>query len=64
MQGGLLDPKMLWTSLPDAFRKLDPRTLYKNPVMFIVEIGAVFTTVLAIAEPDRVRLADRRSGCG
>jgi K+-transporting ATPase ATPase B chain len=40
---------MLWTSLPGALRKLDPRTLYKNPVMFLVEIGAVFTTVIAIA---------------
>jgi K+-transporting ATPase ATPase B chain len=51
VQGGLLDPKMLWTSTPDSFRKLDPRTLWRNPVMFIVEIGAVFTTVLAFAEP-------------
>ena len=51
VQGGLLDPKMLWTSTPDALRKLDPFTLYKNPVMFIVEIGAVFTTVIAIASP-------------
>jgi K+-transporting ATPase ATPase B chain len=42
---------MLWKSLPDAAAKLDPRTLYKNPVMFIVEIGAVFTTVEAIAKP-------------
>jgi K+-transporting ATPase ATPase B chain len=49
--GGLLDPKMLWTSLPAAFRKLDPRTLYKNPVMFIVEVGSVFTTVLAVDKP-------------
>ena len=40
-------------SMPDALRKLDPRTLWKNPVMFIVEIGAVFTTVLAIADPQR-----------
>ena len=40
-----------WRSLPDALRKLDPRTLWRNPVMFIVEIGAVFTTVLAIADP-------------
>jgi K+-transporting ATPase ATPase B chain len=38
---------MLWTSTPDALRKLNPATLYKNPVMFIVELGAVFTTVLA-----------------
>ena len=48
---GLLDPKMLWTSLPAALGKLDPRTLWRNPVMFIVEVGAVFTTVLAIADP-------------
>jgi K+-transporting ATPase ATPase B chain len=51
VQGGLLDPRLLWQSLPDALRKLDPRTLWKNPVMFIVEVGAVFTTVLAIANP-------------
>jgi K+-transporting ATPase ATPase B chain len=51
VQAGLLDPKMLWTALPDALRKLNPATLYKNPVMFIVEIGAVFTTVIAIANP-------------
>ncbi|OBK53592.1 potassium-transporting ATPase subunit KdpB [Mycobacterium sp. 1081908.1] len=49
VQGGLLDPKMLWRSTPDALRKLDPRTLWRNPVMFIVEIGAVWSTVLAIA---------------
>ncbi|OBF39202.1 K+-transporting ATPase subunit B [Mycobacterium sp. ACS1612] len=51
MRGGLLDPKMLWTSLPDALRKLDPRTLWRNPVMFIVEIGAVWSTILAVTEP-------------
>src|SRR5258705_9279556 len=51
VQGGLLDPKMLWKSLPDALRKLDPRTLWRNPVMFIVEIGAVWSTILAITEP-------------
>ncbi|TLH68222.1 K(+)-transporting ATPase subunit B [Mycolicibacterium aubagnense] len=48
MQGGLLDPKMLWKSMPDAVRKLDPRTLWRNPVMFIVEVGAVWSTVLAV----------------
>src|ERR1700742_2660788 len=49
--GGLLDPRQLWRSTPDALRKLDPRTLWRNPVMFIVEIGAVFTTVLAVRDP-------------
>jgi K+-transporting ATPase ATPase B chain len=49
--GGLLNPRLLLTSLPDAVRKLDPRTLWRNPVMFVVEVGAVWTTVLAAREP-------------
>jgi K+-transporting ATPase ATPase B chain len=51
VQGGLLDPKMLWKSLPDALRKLNPRTLWRNPVMFIVEIGAAWSSVLAVIDP-------------
>ncbi|MGC9671096.1 potassium-transporting ATPase subunit KdpB [Planosporangium sp. 12N6] len=51
VSGGLLDPTQLLRSTPDALRKLDPRTLWRNPVMFIVEVGSVFTTVLAIAHP-------------
>jgi K+-transporting ATPase ATPase B chain len=51
VQAGLLDARMLWTSTPDALRKLNPATLWKNPVMFIVEVGAVFTTVIAFANP-------------
>ncbi|MGO4258037.1 potassium-transporting ATPase subunit KdpB [Marmoricola sp. RAF53] len=47
--GGLLDPKMLLTSLPDALRKLDPRVMVRNPVMFVVEVGAVFSTVSAFS---------------
>ncbi|MEU4567987.1 potassium-transporting ATPase subunit KdpB [Micromonospora sp. NPDC023956] len=49
--GGLLDPRQLVRSLPGALRKLDPRTLWRNPVMLIVEIGALLTTVLAVADP-------------
>jgi potassium-transporting ATPase ATP-binding subunit len=45
---GLLDPKMLWKSTPDAFKKLDPRVQIKNPVMFVVEVGALLTTFTAI----------------
>jgi K+-transporting ATPase ATPase B chain len=51
VQGGLLDPKQLFRSLPGAVKKLDPRTMWRNPVMFIVEIGAVWSTILAVAEP-------------
>ena len=49
--GGLLDPRMLLTSLPSAVRKLDPRTLWRNPVMLVVEAGSVWTTVLAVRDP-------------
>lgn len=42
---------MIATALPQALRKLDPRTLWRNPVMLIVEIGAVWATVLGIADP-------------
>jgi len=54
--GGLLDPKILWHSLPDAFKKLDPRVQVRNPVMFVVEVGAAITTYTAITGPasDRV----------
>ena len=58
--GGLLDPKMLWKSLPDAFKKLDPRVQFHNPVMFVVEVGAVLTTYSAITKPVGVRLDDHR----
>ncbi|HEY1618932.1 MAG TPA: potassium-transporting ATPase subunit KdpB, partial [Streptosporangiaceae bacterium] len=49
--GGLLDARMLWKSLPDAAKKLDPRVQVKNPVMFVVEIGAALTTYTAIVKP-------------
>ncbi len=38
-------------ALPLAVRKLDPRVMWHNPVMLIVEAGAVLATALAIAEP-------------
>src|SRR5579875_1755078 len=49
--GGLLDPKMLWKSLPDAFKKLDPRVQIRNPVMFVVEVGALLTLYTACTKP-------------
>ena len=47
---GILDPDLLRSAIPHAFRKLDPRLLIKNPVMFVVEITAVLVTVTAIAD--------------
>jgi potassium-transporting ATPase ATP-binding subunit len=37
----LLDPAILVPAVGDAFRKLDPRTLWRNPVMFAVEVVSV-----------------------
>ncbi|MFJ5720996.1 potassium-transporting ATPase subunit KdpB [Streptomyces sp. NPDC093149] len=51
VSGGLLDPKQLLTSFPGALRKLDPRLMLHNPVMFVVEVGAVLTTLSAIRTP-------------
>ncbi|MEU1118541.1 MULTISPECIES: potassium-transporting ATPase subunit KdpB [unclassified Streptomyces] len=48
---GLFDPAQLLKSLPDAVRKLDPRVMVKSPVMFVVLIGSVVTTVLAVKDP-------------
>ncbi|MEY9875531.1 K+-transporting ATPase ATPase B chain [Streptacidiphilus sp. MAP12-33] len=49
--GGLLDPKQLLKSFPDACKKLDPRVMIKNPVMFVVEVGSVLTTISAVEKP-------------
>ncbi|KRB37066.1 potassium-transporting ATPase subunit KdpB [Microbacterium sp. Root180] len=38
-------------ALPGALRKLGPAALWRNPVMFLVWVGAALTTVIAIAEP-------------
>ena len=49
--GGFLDPKTPLKATPDAIKKLDPRVQIKNPVMFVVEIGAALTTYTAIVKP-------------
>src|SRR5271165_2212595 len=42
----LWDAKIIRRALGDAVVKLDPRTMMKNPVMFVVEVGSVVTTLL------------------
>ncbi|WKK24509.1 potassium-transporting ATPase subunit KdpB [Streptomyces olivoreticuli] len=51
VSGGLLDRGQLVTALPGALRKLDPRLMVHNPVMFVVETGAVLTTLSALKDP-------------
>ncbi|MGF1431360.1 potassium-transporting ATPase subunit KdpB [Kitasatospora sp. LaBMicrA B282] len=48
VSGGLLDPRQLVAALPDAVRKLDPRVMARHPVMFVVEVGSLLTTISAI----------------
>ncbi|HEV7450981.1 MAG TPA: potassium-transporting ATPase subunit B, partial [Pseudonocardiaceae bacterium] len=48
---GAFSPRQLVSSLPDAVRKLDPRHQLRNPVMFVVWVGSVLVTVLAVVRP-------------
>src|SRR6516225_3158736 len=41
----LADSAILSRAIIDSFRKLEPRTMIKNPVMFVVEVGAVLTSI-------------------
>ncbi|HMF91848.1 MAG TPA: potassium-transporting ATPase subunit KdpB [Candidatus Angelobacter sp.] len=55
----LWDPKIVHQALIDSVRKLNPRTMMKNPVMFVVEVGSVVTTALLFKD-----LARHTSGFG
>jgi K+-transporting ATPase ATPase B chain len=44
------DPGIIRRAVLDSFRKLDPRIQIKNPVMFIVEVGSVLTTIVFIED--------------
>ena len=42
----IFDPTLLRPAIVASFKKLDPRLVAKNPVMFVVEVGSVLTTLL------------------
>jgi potassium-transporting ATPase ATP-binding subunit len=46
----LWDAKIVRQALIDSVRKLNPRTMMKNPVMFVVEVGSIITTVLLLKD--------------
>ena len=48
---GLFEPAQLVQSFPEALHKLHPRALVKNPVLFVVSVGAVLTTLSALLHP-------------
>jgi K+-transporting ATPase ATPase B chain len=51
VQSGVFNPAQLWKSLPDALRKLNLRHQMKNPVMMVVWVGSLLSTVFAISQP-------------
>ncbi|MGP5210322.1 potassium-transporting ATPase subunit KdpB [Psychrobacter alimentarius] len=56
---GLLDPALSKPALKGALFKLDPRVQWRNPVMFVVYIGSLLTSILAIT-----MLTQSQSGVG
>jgi K+-transporting ATPase ATPase B chain len=46
----LFDPEILRRAIRESFVKLNPRIVAKNPVMFVVEVGAALTTVFVIKD--------------
>jgi K+-transporting ATPase ATPase B chain len=48
-RSSVTDPELLIPAIGQSFVKLDPRTMARNPVMFVVEVGAVMTTYAFIA---------------
>ena len=50
----LTDPKILVPAIGASFRKIDPRVMMRNPVMFVVEVVATLTTILFIRDPDGI----------
>ena len=44
-QKSIFDPELLKAAFAESFKKLDPRVLWRNPVMFCVEIASVITVV-------------------
>ncbi|MFJ2814971.1 potassium-transporting ATPase subunit KdpB [Streptomyces sp. NPDC087294] len=48
---GLFDARQLLRAVPDAVRKLDPRVMVTSPVMFVVWVGSLLTTVFSCRHP-------------
>src|SRR5262249_25662129 len=44
----LFTPELMGPALADSVRKMNPRTLVANPVMFVVEVGSLLTTIMLV----------------
>jgi potassium-transporting ATPase ATP-binding subunit len=61
---GVLDPDLLRAAVPHAFRKLDPRLLIRNPVMFVVEVTAVLVTLIWLGNISGLQITPGTSSTG
>ena len=49
-RSSLTDRAILLPAIRESFAKLDPRWIARNPVMFVVEVGAVITTIIFVLD--------------
>ena len=56
----LFDPNILKPAIGDAFKKLSPRDMMRNPVMFVVEVGTALVSLLYVADLLRGRAVDSK----
>ncbi|NLI28174.1 MAG: potassium-transporting ATPase subunit KdpB [Acetobacter sp.] len=49
-QSSLMQASLLLPAIRESFRKLDPRIMWRNPVMFVVEVVTILTTVLLLRD--------------
>jgi K+-transporting ATPase ATPase B chain len=54
----MFDPAILSRAVGDSFRKLDPRLMARNPVMFVVWVGSILTTLLFLRDVRTATAAD------
>src|SRR5436309_3085737 len=54
----MFDPAILRRAARDSLAKLDPRQMARNPVMFVVEVGSVLTTLLFVRDIGTANAAD------
>jgi len=55
-RSSILDSSLLRAATADSFRKLDPRVQWRNPVMCVVFVGAILTTVACFTHPSGFNL--------
>ncbi len=59
----LFAPELIGPAVKDAFKKLDPRIQYRNPVMFVTLVGSALTALLGVEQIVRAQRVRSRKAC-